>query len=316
MPVLTAVRPVTANAVSAQALAQSRAALHLVRRSSEARTLAAGTFGKPDVDGALCRWLYREWWSGFDMSPTSTLPSPSDIAALETARRSVMPSRPDWLVLAASDDMLVAGQLRTGEQITARADAVVGSSRPGMPHRPGDLVTLLAGSSSLEPSQGWWWATTGKRQAVGNVPLDRWYVHAAGLDAALAAVPLLLGLLIRLDGDTSLKCPTNQALYARRDALVVYLPRTASPSAEAALPAIAELLAPLLEPEIPPLTRPMLPGLATAQNPSGVMSYGQLRCAQLAAVAAHTEADCSDHRLAMRLAEVGIDINHPELVPE
>jgi hypothetical protein len=217
-------------------------------------------------------------------------------------------------VLAATDEMIVACHLRSGERRTARADAVLSSSRPGMPPRPGDLVTLIRGSSGLEFSQGWWRATTVDRTPKPGMAFDRWYVHAADLDAALIVVPLLLERFMRLDCDASLKCPSTDVLFGRRDALVVYLPRACSAQAEGSLPGVAKRLAGLLRPDIPPLTRQLLPGLATAQDPGGPISYGQLRCAQLAAVAAQIDPDCPGDQLAARLINVGIDPRHPELV--
>ncbi len=54
---------------------------------------------------------------------------------------------------------------------------------------------------------------------------------------------------------------------------------------------------------------------AEAGHGSGdAVSYGQLRCAQLAAVAARLDERPSDRALAKALAEVGIDLHHPERV--
>jgi hypothetical protein len=217
-------------------------------------------------------------------------------------------------VLAATVDTIIASHLGSGDRTTTRADAVVSSSRPGLPARPGDLVTLIAGAGSLEPSQKWWWAATGDRPLDPQAQLNRWYVNCSGLEPALAAVPLLLGLLNELGCDALLKCPPTDALFDRRDALLVYLPREASAGAETALPRIGHQLKQWLQPEVPPLTRQLMPGLATAHDPGGAVSYGQLRCAQLAAVAACTNVECSDNELAARLAAVGIDPHHPETV--
>jgi hypothetical protein len=314
MPVVTELSPFHTEEIVELALADARAALLMVRDDPEARMLAVSTPTKPDVNGALGQWLYRAWWSAVRTNPGPPGSTSAGAAALEATRRTVAPTSPGWLVLAATASMIVAGHQNTGKHITAAADAVLGSSRPGMPPRPGDLVSLVAGSSSLEASKGWWQATTGSTRLGPGVAIDRWYLHAADLDAALAVVPLLLKLFFRLDCDASLKCPPTDSLYGRRDALVVYLPRASSARAEAALPSIADRLAKLLLPDVPPLTRPLLPGLATAQDPGGAISYGQLRCAQLAAIAGHSDPDCSDDELVTRLAGVGINPRSPEMV--
>lgn len=320
MPRLTGVITEKADAVTQLTFAQTRAALLMINGDQEARRLVASTSATPDVDGALGHWLYRGWWSGVEKEPTTgalstaALTADSAVASLEAARRTVAPSSGGWLVLAATDDMIVAGHLHSGKRATVRSDAVLSSSRPGTPPRPGDLVTIIRGNSGLEPSQGWWRATTADFSPRIDQGFDRWYVHAADLAAALVIVPLLLDLLIKINCEASLKCPPTDALFGRRDALVIYLPREFSARAEAALPKVAARIAGLLRPDVPPLTRQLLPGLATARDPGGTVSYGQLRCAQLAAVATQTDTDCSDDQLATLLADVGIDPRHPEVV--
>ncbi len=255
-------------AAAIRTLAQARLALELVWVDPVARDLRSTTSNHPDPDAPLGQWLYGTWWSGHTLRPAAPDDSASALgaAALESARRGVARRRLDWLVLAATADLLVAAQLRGGERVHTRVDAVVGSSRPGMAPRPGDLVDLVAGSSGLDPARCWWWATTDDTDPTG-VPLDRWYVHAAGLDSAVALVPVLLGALESAGCSASLKCPPTEALFGRRDALVVYLPRAGAASAEAALVGSADLLAPHVRGEIPPFTRQLLPGVSTAQDP-------------------------------------------------
>lgn len=302
MPVLTAT----------DALAQTRAALSLVRGDPTAAALARRTSAEADLEGDLGRWLYATWWSGMTARPHLVEAASTAEAPLEAARRSVAATDPGWLVLAATDDTVVAAHLHTRQRTTVRADAVLGDSRPGRPPRPGDLVSLIEGASGLDPTRAWWWATGGAGPVEG--PADRWYVHTPDLDAALRVVPLLLQLLAALQLPVSLKCPSEPGLFGRRDALVVYLPRAGAARAEAALFAGADRLVVGLDPAVPPLTRRLLPGIATAQDPGGSVSYGQLRCAQLAVVAADTDPDCPADELADRLARVGIDWARPEVL--
>lgn len=308
MPVLTA--PVVEGT-----LTQVRDAIRLVRADPVARVLAGQTGPEPDPEGLLGQWLYAAWWCGVDAPvPPPTEAAPGAYAVLEAARRRTATSAPGWLVLAVTEQAVVAANLHTRERATVRADAVLESSRPGRPARPGDLVTLLDGASGVDETRAWWWAST-THQPLPSDPTTRWYVHPATLDAALAVVPLLLGVLAERSIPASLKCPPLAELYGRRDALVVYLPREWAEEAEQALvTGYADELAGLLAPEVPPLTRRLLPGVGVAHDPGEGLSYGQLRCAQLAVVAADTDPGASDHVLLARLARLGIAADEPEVL--
>ncbi|GAA3692850.1 hypothetical protein GCM10022204_05550 [Microlunatus aurantiacus] len=312
---------------SGRALAEIRAGLALVAADAEARRLRAETRTLADPDGALAGWLYGRWWCG--LTEPAAWPGAAERAAhpaeddpargaarLEEARRTVAPTSDGWLVLAAAGQDLVAASLVEPDHHRLRTvvEAVTASSRPGCPPRPGDLVSLQHGSAGLDPSGSWWWAHAGRPEDTAEVPLDRWYLHARDLASAAAAVPLLLELAAAVGCALSLKCPPTAYGYGRRDALVAYLPSAAAPTAEPALRRRADRLLPLLSPEVPPCTRRLLPGVATAQDPgaSGAatpVSYGQLRCAQLAAVAARFAGrDPSDEALTTALADLGADV--------
>ncbi|HEY5821580.1 MAG TPA: T3SS effector HopA1 family protein [Propionibacteriaceae bacterium] len=298
-----------------RSLAQVRTALQKVAADPVARALAAETEAVPDPEGPLGRWLYTAWWCGVAEAPRppGSVP-PTAYAVLEAARRTSTTAEPGWLVLAATDVAVVAANVHTRERTTVRADSIVDSSRPGLPARPGDLVTLLSGASGLDATQSWWWATT-SHEALPAAATDRWYVHVPDLDSALVVVPTVLALLRDVGIPASLKCPPIDALYGRRDAMVVYLPRDRAAEAETELVTRAADLVDLLGPEVPPLTRLLLPGVGAAQDPGGEVSYGQLRCAQLAAVAADTAPDCPTDRLVERLARLGVDLTRPEMLP-
>ncbi len=308
-----------------RALADVRHALSLIAGDTQARRLLSGTAAEPDPDGALAGWLYGRWWCGpgvtGDPTPASPAAAARGGARLEAARRTSAPTSTGWLVLAASGEVLVAAR-RDGRLRTV-VDAVVGSSRPGRPPRPGDLVTLQHGSSGLDPSGAWWWAHAGRADDLAEVALDRWYVHARDLASASAVVPLLLAVAAEADCPLSLKCPPVESGYGRRDALVAYLPRGFARRAETALRRRGDPLGTLLEPDVPPCTRQLLPGVAQAEDPgvpdsdpagtdaarseAGV-SYGQLRCSQVAALAARLAGRSpSDRSLAAALAELGMD---------
>jgi type III HopA1-like effector protein len=315
------------SARAVEALTDVRRALDLIAGDALARELRAGTGVDPDPEGALASWLYGRWWCGLE---EQTEPQPSDPASahrgaarLEAARRTVAPTSGGWLVLAAAGDVLVAA--RATGRVRTIADAVVGSSRPGRPPRPGDLVTLQHGTSGLDPSGAWWWAHADRPEDLAEVALDRWYVHARDLAGASAVVPLLLEVAEEAECPLSLKCPPVVQGYGRRDALVAYLPRQHAGRAELALRRRADRCAASLAPEVPPCTRRLVPGVAQAQDPGpgrggsehseNALSYGQLRCSQVAALAVRLAGGpASDASLTAALAQLGVDVHAVEQV--
>ncbi|HEY5786976.1 MAG TPA: T3SS effector HopA1 family protein [Microlunatus sp.] len=303
---------------AADALADVRGALALIAGDVQARGLLAETGPDPDPEGALAGWLYGHWWCGPDAQRDQTAAEPNaatrGAALLEAARRTVAPTSAGWLVLAAAGDVLVAARA-TGRLRTV-ADAVVGSSRPGCSPRPGDLVTLQHGSSGLDPSGAWWWAHADRPEDLAEVALDRWYVHARDLATASAVVPVLLAVAAEVGCSLSLKCPPVAQGYGRRDVLVAYLPRRDAAEAEVGLRRRADRLARLLAPDVPPCTRRLLPGVAHAEDPgAAAVSYGQLRCSQVAALAARLGGcSISDRLLTAALAELEVDVHAVERV--
>ena len=345
MSVLTPATPVLMHAgpespTRTVALAQVRRALSMIIDDPYARSLLP----HPDSEStALADWLYARWWCGPGLrgdqadpaDPQTRTEAERGAARLEASRRTTAPRSGGWLVLAAVGDVLVAAPLghdladraNGHRRITTTPDAVVASSRSGLPPRPGDLVTVLHGSGGLDEAYGWWWAHSGRPEDLTDLPLDRWYVHVRDLASAARLVPLLLGIATDADCPVTLKCPPTEAGYGRRDALVVYLPRDRSRLADQALLRHAAEIAPLVRTEVPPLTRPLLPGVAQAEDPgpgadAEQVSYGQLRCRELATIAARllgqTPArllvDLSDDEVAAAVAATGIDLDAPERV--
>lgn len=316
----------------AMALSQVRTALAMVSDDPVAGSLPATTAPSPDPTAPLTDWLYARWWCGPAQvgagEPADRAEASRGAARLEAARRIAADRSSGWLVLAAVADRLVAARLdphqhvgtHTGRRIQTTTEAVVASSRPGLPTRPGDLVALRHGESGLDPTGSWWWVHTGRAEDSTTVPLDRWYIHARDLTAATDLVPLLLAVAAESGCDISLKCPPWPNGYGRRDAMVVYLPRERATAAEMALLRRSELVAEAVLPDTPPLTRLLLPGVAQAQDPGSgdteheAISYGQLRCSQVAAVANRLltrdrrPTEITDEALVAALTDVGIDV--------
>ncbi|GAB2684690.1 T3SS effector HopA1 family protein [Thalassiella azotivora] len=265
-------------------------------------------------------------------------------AVLEELRRTACSTLTGRLVLATAPGQLVVAPVpgRAGDLDGAghhpaaghptpypvapypvAADAVVGSSRPGRPPRPGDLVDVLSGSAGLHPGGGWWWART---RADGgpspDEPVDRLYLHV-GPDGAGQAAAAVLRSATAAGVDVSLKCPADPDGFGRRDALVVYHPRAGRAQVDALLPGLVEEVGDLLRPGTPPMTRPVGVGAAWAQDPGGGTSYGQLRCAQVATVVGELVRsgvhgcrphDVADDQLLAAVSRAGLDPTRPHLL--
>ncbi len=298
-----------------QAIRDLRAAQELVDADPTARKLLATTGPDPEIDSPLASWLYGRWWVG-DQPRLGAAPARPQIAALEVGRRLAADIERGFVVLAADKGRVVAAVALpgAGTKIVQRAaDAVVGSSRPGLPARPGDLIDLVAGSSTIDAEGVWWWVHCS--DAVADESMDRWYLNVCA-DSAPAAVRATVMLARRSGVPLSCKCPADPGGYARSDAMVVYGPRALVPDLAPHLSAWLAELGPLVGSDSPPLTRPLAPGVSTAQDPGGGISYGQLRCSQVAAALARMQTP-SEAQIAPTdvLAQVGIDPARFEKIP-
>lgn len=335
MPALTRTRPpvTPGRAVTpgpdddptTRSLAALGHAVRLVGSDPWAAAQAAASSDDVRIDDPVAEWLYPRWWCGSDEASVSLGSDPLIGPLLEASRRSVAPVETAHLVLASDAAHVVAACTQgpsRGSVVRRAVDAVVGSSRPGMPARPGDLVDLLAGVGEVDPEGAWWWAHTGE-QPISSFELDRWYVN---VDAGPA--PRVVAATVRLAVSTgvplSLKCPARAGGFDRRDALVVYVPRSDSARLAAALPGWIEEISGALSADEPPLTRRLHPGVGLAQDPGGGISYGQLRCAQVASAVGRVLGEArGDVTRAERLAAgdgvavlagVGIHADRPEEV--
>lgn len=303
---------------ASSALADLDAALALVDADPDARALASGAPDEVQVDSPLANWLYAAWWSASSAAGTPSAGDEPLAGVLEAARRSVAPLEEGWLVLASDGVRIVCARVRRltgGAPALAQraADAVVASSRPGCAARPGDMVTLFAGSGGPDPDDGWWWAHTGEPGASG--PVDRWYVHARP-EGAAAVVAATVARASKVGVAVSLKCPTRASGFGRQDALVVYVPRPDRAAWERVVPAWLGEIAPHVAEGAPPMTRLVAPGVGFAEDAGGAISLGQLRCAQVAAavVRLRREPPAGAARRRAVLAGVGIDPDRPEVL--
>lgn len=299
---------------TAPALEALYGAVSLVRSDPHAISLLDGGSASVEIDSPLANWLYTRWWSDADPQPVEDAGRWPGV--LEAARRSVAPLEPDWIVIATTARELIAARRPGAAEHTSgaapattvrtRIDAVAQSSRPGCPVRPGDLVTLWSGASGLDDTGAWWWARTGSADASGEVERRYLNVRAAEAPAVIAAT---LSWAAAAGAELSLKCPAWPGGFNRRDAMVAYLPGDSLAALEALQDGWLGRLAPLLSEATPPLTRRLAPGVGASGDPGGGVSYGQLRCAQVAAAVFRLEK--AGGSAAGVLASVGIDPTRP-----
>lgn len=296
------------SAPGAAAIADLSAAIALVSADPEASRLVQQTSEAPETDSPLASWLYLRWWMGVPAVADVTVDHPL-VAQLEARRRASADVVADLLVLATDGVQIIVGRRGTRQATALSADAVVGSSRPGCLPRPGDLVSAFAGSGEVDPTGGWWWARTGLADPEG--PLDRWYlaVDAASAPAVVEAVVTLSG---RTGVPLSVKCPPCPSAFDRQDACVLYLPRAQRGALEPLAESWSEELGSALGRSRPPFTSELAPGIAAAQDPGGQVSYGQLRCGQVAAAIVLLGGRAAPaERLHAALADVGIAADRP-----
>lgn len=294
----------------ADAVADLAAAAALVAGDAEASGLAASAGEAVEVDGPLASWLYLHWWSGLGAVSLGA-PDRRLLGRFEAARRSAAGIEDGLVVLASGGVRLIGARLGSKAVVERAADAVVGSSRPGCAPRPGDLVNTLAGTGFADPGGGWWWARTDS--GTDRAPLDRWY-----LDVSAEGAPALIAALVALSDATgvglSAKVPAWAAGFDRRDSCVAYFAREHRAVMEAAAADWAAGLG-VLGAGRQPFARPLAPGISTAEDPGGEVSYGQLRCAQVAAAIVRLGGrPASGRRARAVLDAVGIDPDRPEAV--
>lgn len=180
----------------------------------------------------------------------------------------------------------------------------VATGRAGLLPRPGDEVIATERRDRLDAEEGWW-RTAGPAWSWAAPPpgLVRLYFNrpVSGLPALVGR---LTGMLAGEPVPWMLKCATDPAVYARRDAVVAFLARDVverrwaeivdAPGDEDARPGA------------PPLTLQVAPGVGAAFDPGGGESFGSHRCRLVAGAAGGTVDDA-----LRRLAEGGIDPDRP-----
>jgi len=239
------------------------------------------------VDAAeLAIRLYAGWYSGQDGARVrDTVPMPGRSTLQALLRAALMATgrfQRGWLVLESARDgrCLAARRDGRGQARWLEPGDFANLSRPGVPVAPGEALAVSNRLQWLDAPTGFWAARS--LHAEPPHPLLRvyWSVDAHHVARLLTQ---LLPVLDRLKCAWSLKCPSVADAFTRRDALVLYLPRTAWPRARRPLAAMAQAAAPLLRDDRLPMACALARGVAWAESDNAEQSFGQARCEVLAA---------------------------------
>jgi hypothetical protein len=275
------------------------------------RSQLAGLAGE-----ALADWVYAHWY----MAPAVPFarrdlqaPPQGVSRLLRAALESPQYWEPGWVALeVAPGQRVLAG--KGAQRRVLEAGDYANMARPGAPVVPGDGLATFSLLAWVDAPTGFQGVRHYRAEPSG--PLVRLY-FSVGLGSLARVLRDLIEVLEALDTAWSLKCPVQPAGYGRIDTLVVYLPRAQWPRAEASIVDAARCLAGHLRDAVPPLARVLGRGVAFAEDPPGLESFGQSRCVALAKgiegwLARQGPAEPLRRRtLLMALQRAGIDTRRP-----
>lgn len=260
-------------------------------------------------DGAPADVLYTHWYA---VRPPRSAPLDPWAAPVGGSARAAHDDANAWAtddseVVATGVAGVVVVATSTGRRALCRGEYVTTSGRVGFPPRVGDRVRVLARHGAVV--QDGWWRTWG---SGWDPRLDHGALVRAYLRPAEGASARLVHAVTHALHDTDewlLKIAASAELLTRPDSCVVYL---AGPLRERTLGVVAGAAAGLTTGEPPPLTERLGDGVGWAQDPGTGESFGEVRCAALAA--AHARLGGRDVRsdewlgtVADELGRLGID---------
>lgn len=242
--------------------------------------------------GTLSDWLYENWYLApdADLSDHGAMPPWSELdAVLCDITDSLSPWSDGWIVLTTdAEGGCYAG--KGEEKRMATTGRYAGCSRAGLPPMPGDRVAMPDFLSWRDHDTGQWAAQSA---LPPEGPLIRLYVNV-GPDGIGHAVHRIVEWLVDENLAFRMKCPGSVAGFARPDALVLYLAQREWPARLTGVLAWAEEIELLVRPGHPALTMPLAPGVAFAEDPGDGRSFGQHRCALIAAALAEMSEPFND----------------------
>jgi hypothetical protein len=234
---------------------------------------ATGTFAPADL-------LYSQWYAV--RSPDAAASRRWD-PPVATCVRAAHVGASDWAeveseVVATGIAGVVVVATPRGRRALCRGEYVTTSGRPGFPPRVGDRVRAQGRFGAVV--QDGWWRTWGSRWDLQNQagPILRVYLHP-GPGLVAPVVHAVTTALARADSWMLKLAPTPDGL-TRPDAVVAYL---AGGTQEPDRDAVAASVVGLVSGTPPPLTEPLGDGIGWAEDPGTGASFGEVRCAALAA---------------------------------
>ena len=221
---------------------------------------------------------------------------------LSAANQSESRWDPDWSVLQTGHD----GEIQVRKNDCHRAPVpgeFLFDAGPGMRPRTGDKVSIrIVRESTLVQASYYYCFSEEVPDQFEEFNAVRVYfnLHPEG-----AAVLLneLTGRLNRLQIPFRFKCPVSPDLFDRRDSGVLYVPWRFWDIARHCVADALPVFESFLDNDVPLFTKPVHSGVALAEDPGGLRSFGQYRCEQVAEGLVNFWIDASEQRSS----EVAVD---------
>jgi hypothetical protein len=266
--------------------------------------------------------LYSDFYIGGNRPLSNWSESPSIDAltfarCLSSANAGTGCREDGWTLLQVNANEAVVS--KGGLRLHIRPDEY--ASTRGASRESGSPVALCLPKELLNASPGYYMALGNRGDiAPEALPLVRlyWNLRAAG---AIEFVDNFTRHLNHAEVHFRLKVLNDPTAYERCDAGVLYFHKADHRRVAQVVSTLYSSIAPFLNAEVPAFTRRIAPGLALAEDPGTMESFGQNRCRNLAEgiIRAHDEGVRSlNARLRIvesQFASEGIRLSEPHLNP-
>lgn len=253
------------------------------------------------------------------LEPVEVVPDAEFQRELSQANQSQSRWDPGWSVMRNGFDGEVS--VRKGDCHRAPVPGeFLFDARPGVRPQPGDEVSIRVTRESTMLQHGFYHCFSeqipDQYEEFNSV---RVYFNIQPNGAA-TVLRELSGRLNRFQVPFRFKCPTSPALFNRRDSAVLYVPwRFFEPARRCVVDSLPQIEA-YLDDDVPLFTKKVHRGVAMAEDPGELRSFGQYRCELMA------EALVDDSRVGLgrsdsasaierRFQQAGVSLQQPWLNP-